>query len=147
MPIGIDIIRAREFIRIDPSDDLDFEASKNMLQKLALACRKRAVDHAILDLRDLRIPAQPRFSPTQLAALVGAFREAGFSRPQRLAILFGKDTHGRIRTFAFLSKMRGLEVEAFNDFETAFHWLSEGQQDGADEYRGAGVRIKRDAKT
>lgn len=141
MSIALEIIRASEFLRVDATEHLDFEASKNVLQGLAFACRKRGLDHAMMDLRALPVPAKPLFTPTQLAALIGAFREAGFSRRQRLAILFRNDFHGGIKTFAFLSKMRGLEVEAFDDFERAFLWLSEGHADLAEEHRGVSVPI------
>lgn len=144
MPITLEIIRASEFIRVDASEHLDFEASKIVLQGLAVACRKRGLDRAMLDLRAVPIPAKPQFTASELAKLIGAFREAGFSRRQRLAVLFLEDVHGGIRTFAFLSKMRGLEVEAFDDFERALLWLSEGQ---AEEHRGVPVPIaKREAK-
>lgn len=144
MPITLEIIRASEFIRVDATEHLDFEASKNVLQALALACRKRGLDRAMLDLRAIPIPAKPQFTPMQLSALVGAFRDAGFSRRNRLAVLFRKDVHGGVRTFALLSKLRGLQVEGFDDFEHALQWLSEGV---AEEHRGVPVRIeKRETK-
>lgn len=144
MPVTLEIIRASEFIRVDATEHLDFEASKNVLESLALACRKRGLDRAMLDLRAVPPPARPLYTPAQLVALIGAFREAGFSRKQRLAVLFLDDAHGGIRTFAFLSKMRGLDVEAFDDFERALQWLSEGTEDG---HRGVPVPIvKRESK-
>jgi len=147
MSIALEIIRASEFIRVDATEHLDFEASKKVLQGLAFACRKRGMDRAMLDLRAVPIPAKPLYTPSQLATLIGAFREAGFTRRQRLAVLFLKDVHGGIRTFAFLSKMRGLEVEAFDDFERALLWLSEGEGDTGEEHRGVPVPIvKREAK-
>lgn len=147
MSIALEIIRASEFIRVDSSEHLNFEASKNLLEGLAFACRKRGLDHAMLDLRELPVPAKPLFTPTQIAALIGAFRDAGFSRRQRLAVLFRYDVHGGIRTFAFLSKMRGLKVEAFDNFESALLWLSRGQEEFPEEHRGVPVRIaKSEAK-
>jgi hypothetical protein len=144
MSVTLEIIRASEFIRVDATEHLNFEASRNLLQGLALACRKRGIDRAMLDLRGLPAPTKPAFTPTQLAALIGAFREAGFSRKQRLAVLFLEDVYGGIRTFTFLSKMRGLEVEAFDDFERALNWLSRGH---AEEHRGVPVPImKRETK-
>ncbi|HLX71018.1 MAG TPA: hypothetical protein VKV04_15435 [Verrucomicrobiae bacterium] len=144
MPITLEIIRASEFVRVDTTEHLNFDASKNVLQGLALACRKRGLDRAMLDLRAVPPPAKPLYTPTQLAALIGAFREAGFSRHQRLAVLFRNDVHGGIRTFAFLSKMRGLDVEAFDDFERALHWLSGGVEE---EHPGVPIPIaKRETK-
>jgi hypothetical protein len=147
MPITLDIIRANEFIRLDAKEHLDFEASKQVLEGLALACRKRGLDRAMVDLRMLPAPARPQFTANELAVLVGTFHAAGFSRKQRLAIVYRQDIHGGIRTFAFLGKLRGLQVQAFDDFEDALQWLSWGYEDFAQQQRGAAVPIvKREAK-
>jgi len=125
MPVALQVIRASEFVCLDADELLDFEASKKALQGLAQACRKRGLDRAMLDLRDIPVPAKPRFTTTELAALIGIFRDAGFSRQQRLAVLYQSDVHGGVRNFAFFGKMRGLQVQAFQIFESALHWLSE----------------------
>lgn len=143
----LDIIRASEFIRLDTREHLDFAASKHVLESLAFACRKRGLDCAMLDLRKLPELDKPHFTTVELSKLIGAFRDAGFSRRQRLAILYRRDVYGGIRTFAFLSKMRGLQVQAFDDFEKAIFWLSEGQEDFAERRGGIPVPIsKREAK-
>ena len=136
MPVELQIIQASEFIRLDPHELLDFEASKQALQALARACLKRAVDRAVLDLRSLPVPAKPLFTPTELALLVGTFRDAGFSHEQRLAILYSHDVFGGIRAFAFISRLRGLKVKAFGDFEAAFEWLSEEDETAAESRKG-----------
>ena len=119
------VIRASEFIRIDAREQLDLAASKAALRALAYSCRKRGLDCAMLDLRSLPVLARPRFTKAELAALVGTFREAGFTRQQRLAVLYRHDIHGGIRNFVFFSRMRGLRVQAFQEFESALPWLSE----------------------
>ena len=140
MPIELQVIHASEFVRLDPHEHLDFEASKKALEALALACRKRGLDNALLDLRALPILAKPHFTPTELSTLVCTFREAGFSREQRLAVLYQHDLYGGVRTFAFISRLRGLQVEAFTDFEAALLWISEGQAQEA-ECREAGAPV------
>jgi hypothetical protein len=125
MPLDLQVIRASEFVRLDPRAHLDFEASQQALQALAHACRKRGLGHALLDLRSVPVLVKPRFTPTQLAALVSTFREAGFSREQRLAVLYREDVHGGARNFAFISRMRGMQVQAFAEFERALLWLSD----------------------
>lgn len=147
MPIALDLIRASEFIRFDAKEHLDFEETQHVLERLAIACRKRGLDRAMLDLRMLPILPRPHFSANELAMLVGTFQAAGFSRKHRLAIIYRSDAHGGIRTFAFLSKIRGLQVQAFNNFESALEWLSGGYEDSAGQQQGATVPIvKRDAK-
>ena len=129
MPLELQVIRASEFLRLDAQEHLDYAASRRTLQELAHACRKRGLDRALLDLRSLPVPAKPLFTPTQLAALVDTFREAGFGRHQRLAILYRVDPHGGARLFAFLGRIRGWQVRAFGEFEEALHWLSDLQAD------------------
>src|SRR5690242_6775645 len=130
MPLELHVIRASEFVRLDADEKLDFEASASALKSLAEACRKRSLGSALLDLRAVPVPARPVFTTKELAALVLTFRDAGFSREQRLAVLYHEDVHGRIRDFAFISRMGGLQVQAFHDFEPALQWLSEAQSSG-----------------
>ena len=127
MPLDLQVIRASEFVRLNARAHLNFEASKNALQALAFACRKRGLNRALLDLRELPVPPKPQFSPTELAALVSTFRKAGFSHNERLAVLYREDHYGGVRKFAFLSRLGGLQVQAFTEFETALHWLSQQQ--------------------
>jgi hypothetical protein len=123
--LALHVIRANEFVCLDTDEHLDMEASKKALQNLAQACRKRGLDRAMLDLRGLPVLPTPHFTAAQLAELVGTFRDAGFTRRHRLAILYQQDVHGGIRNFTFFSRMRGMQVQAFHDFERAMFWLSE----------------------
>src|SRR5262245_34972730 len=129
MPLELQIIRAPEFVRMGAGDILNFQASKEALAELACACRKRGVDRALLDLREMQIPDKPAFTPTELSALVGTFQEAGFSKQQKLAVLYREDPHYGARMFAFISTLRGWQVQAFDDFEAALKWLSAEETD------------------
>jgi hypothetical protein len=140
MPLELQVIRASEFIRLDAQELLDFDATRQALGALAQACRTRGLNCALLDLRFIPIPARPQFTTTELAALVGTFRAAGFTRRQRLAILYRHDVHGGIRSFAFISRIRGLQVQAFSDYETAIHWLAD-EPDDRDPARGEEVQV------
>jgi hypothetical protein len=140
MPYSLHVIRASEFVCLNAKEQLDFEGSKQALQTLALALQKRGLDRAMLDLRSLPTPPKPLFTPSQLAALVRAFLEAGFGKDQKLAILYRSDPHGGVRTFAFIGRIQGWHVQAFADFEQAFYWLSEepaGRSAGSEQ----GIRV------
>jgi hypothetical protein len=143
MPIELHLIRASDFICIDADEHLNFEESKKALQKLALACRKRGLNHALVDLRDVPASDKARFTNAELAALVGAFREAGCSRRLRLAVLYRRDVYGSIRNFTFFGRMRGLQVQAFHEFETAIHWLWNNAENSEEEKHGVKVPIFR----
>jgi hypothetical protein len=124
MPFDLRIIRPSDFIRLSSLGTTDFESSKAALREVAHACRKRGIFRAILDLRDLTIPEKPLLNTTELAALVETFHDAGFTRAQRLAVLYRRDPHHGARMFAFISTMKGWQVRAFDDFEKALSWLS-----------------------
>lgn len=147
MPIELQVISANEFIRLNTDELLDLEASQEVLQGLARACRKRGLDRAMLDLRKVPVPDKPHFTNAELAALVGAFRDAGFTRRQRLAVLYEHDVYGGIRNFAFFGKMRGLRVQAFKEFESALRWLSTETERPAELKKGIPIPItKRETK-
>lgn len=147
MPIDLQVIRASEFIRLDARQHLDFEASKLALRALAQACRKRGLGRALVDLRTLPVPDKPRFTQRELAALVSTFRDAGFARRHRLAILYRHDVYGGVRDFAFFSRMRGLDVQPFTEFEEAMAWLAEDREEpGEQEPGGVPVPITKRKK-
>jgi|GEM_PF-154021 sulfatase modifying factor 1 len=128
MPMELQIIRAQEFIRLGPHGRFDMKASKAVLAELGRACRKRGIDQALLDLRALHPGPKPVFSPNDLVILVNTFREIGFTNQQRLAVLYGSDPHHRARLFAFIAKLRGWSVQAFDSFEQAVLWLSRSEE-------------------
>src|SRR5262245_40493179 len=141
MPIELQVIRASEFVRFGATGLLDLEASKEVLRSLALACRKRGLGCALLDLRAVPTPEKPWFTPPEIAALVDAFRQAGFTRQQRLAVLYRTDAHGGARLFATLSRIHGLQVNTFEEFEKAMLWLSE-EKESKQERRGQPIPIQ-----
>jgi hypothetical protein len=122
MPMELQIIRAHEFIRLGAHGQLDIKSSCEVLAVLADACRKRSIDRALLDVRDIHT----NLTPTDLAKLVQAFREVGFTENQRLALLHRGDQNYRARMFAFIGALRGWTLRAFDSYEDAIGWLSAG---------------------
>jgi hypothetical protein len=128
MPIELQIIRAREFVRLGAHGHFDLKISKAVLAELARACCKRGIKQALLDLRDLHPGPKPVFSPNDLVTLVNTFREVGFTHQDRLAVLYGSDPHHRARLFSFIATLRGWKVHAFDNYELAIAWLSDGDE-------------------
>jgi hypothetical protein len=127
MPLQLQIIRAHEFIRVGARGRFDVAASRAALADLARACRKRAVHQALLDLRAVKPGPVPVFKPTDLVTLVSTFHAIGFTKKHRLAVLYTADPHRRARLFAFISRMKGWNVGAFQNFEEALTWLADNE--------------------
>jgi hypothetical protein len=141
MSLQLEIIRATEFVRVGAQGQFDLAASKAALATVAAACRKRGVEHAVVDLRALQPGPRPVFSTADLVQLVNTFPAVGFTRRLRLAILYRSDPHKRARLFAFLSAMHGWNVRAFGDFEEALLWLSRSQEAPARTSRTSGESV------
>lgn len=127
MPTALHLIRASEFVCVDADEHIDIEHTKKTLRDLVYACHKRGVKSAMMDLRGMPIPSKPYFTSNELAELVETFHEAGFTKNERLAILYEWDNFGGVRNFTFFSRMHKMQVQAFQDFERAIYWLSEQQ--------------------
>jgi hypothetical protein len=137
MPLELQIIRASEFIRLGAHGQHDLASSREILKQLAGACRRRGIDRALLDLRDLHPGATPMLSREDLASLVNTFCDIGFSDRLRLVLLYSADPHHRARMFALMSILHGWNVKASENFEEALFWLS---QEEAEEQKEPGAQ-------
>jgi hypothetical protein len=136
MPLELQIIRASEFIRLGAHGQLDLTASREILRQLAGACRRRGIDRALLDLRDVHPGPTPMLTREDLASLVNTFCTIGSSEHLRLALLYSADPHHRARMFALMSILHGWNGKASENFEEALHWLS--QEQGTEHQKGLG---------
>jgi hypothetical protein len=121
MPLELQIFRASEFVRLGAQGQLDLSASYAALVTLAKACMVRQISRALLDVREIHT----NLTPDDLAALVRAFDDLGFTTEHRLAVLHRGDQDYRARLFAMIGRLRGWDVQAFGDFEDAVHWMSQ----------------------
>jgi hypothetical protein len=128
MPLELQIIRASEFIRMGAPGHADLATSSEIIRQLAVACRRRGIDRALLDLRNIHPGDTPMLSRDELGALVNTFCNSGFSDRLRLVLLYSSDPHHRARIFALMSTLRGWNVKASENFEEAVHWLSEEEE-------------------
>ena len=124
MPLVLQIIRAKEFIRVGPHGLLDLKASKAVLAQLAGGCRQRGIQRALLDLRQVQVGPSSLLTSVELVKLVETFHEIGFSQEDQLAVLYATDPHCGIGAFAFISNIQGWNVRAFDNYEEALGWLA-----------------------
>jgi hypothetical protein len=139
----LQLIRAREFIRLGAEGKLDLKTTQLALAKIARACRKRGISRAMLDLRKFQPGPQPALSTSDLTALVDTFFQIGFTKDQRLAVLYTSDPHHRARLFSFICLMHGWQVKGFGNFENAMLWLSKETSDVPLNIREEQIPIKK----
>ncbi|PWU13426.1 MAG: hypothetical protein C5B50_19305 [Verrucomicrobia bacterium] len=120
MNTEVQITRAREFVRLDTNNQLDLEESRSAIKALANGCREREDVRVLMDMR----LAGGDVGPTDLAILVKAFCDIGFSSQQHLAVLHSSDQGYLDDMCASLSALHGWKIRPFEEFEEALDWLA-----------------------
>jgi len=120
MSFNIHIIRTSDFIRLNTKGGLDLDASRQALKELARVCVERGIDCALLDMRNIQTPAMTMSDLYQLAL---TFKETGFRKHHRLALLHRYRAGERAEFFAICASDQGWNVRAFEDYEHAVEWF------------------------
>ncbi|MDB5290091.1 MAG: hypothetical protein JWL69_1332, partial [Phycisphaerales bacterium] len=130
MPYNLHIIRTGDFIQMDDKGGFDVEGSKKALAKLARSCVESGTMNALLDVRD----AKSDLDFNDVYKVAEAFKEMGFRKSHRLAVLYRSKAGARVEFFSkpgaraeFFAQCaadKGWNVRAFDDYEQAIDWLS-----------------------
>ena len=120
MAYSLHVVKPKDFVRLDASGRVDFDASRRVLADLAKACLERGLSLALLDVRDL----YSELSPTDLYALVRSFHDIGFRSTHRLAVLHRYNSSERAEFFSMCAAEHGFDFRAFDNFEEAIEWLN-----------------------
>ena len=121
MAVDVRIIPIKEFLRSDVSGTLDLERSLSILRKLVEECKNHNIDRILIDTRE----ATSNASMLDVWTLARKLTPSGLSR---VAVVNRPKEDVERGTFLELcATNRGYQLKAFNDFEAAFTWLSEGQ--------------------
>lgn len=119
MPNQLQIVKARDFIRLHTNGTLDFEDTRKVLMQIAQAQLQGGIDRAVLDLRG----SEGKLTITDIYKLAMVFRDAGPHRDDRLALVVRHHKLDRADFFASLAATRGIFVAAFDSYEEAIDWL------------------------
>ena len=120
MAVDVRIISITQFLRADVSGTL-METSLILLCDLIAACKDHNVDRILIDTRE----ATSNTSVLDVWTLARKLTPSGLSRVA--VVNRPKEDVGRGTFLELCATNRGYQLEAFNDFEAAFTWLSEGQ--------------------
>jgi hypothetical protein len=126
MDRNIRVISCPDFVRVDAAGTLDAAATRACLREIVEACVSTGVRRALLDVRD--ITEAP--TPSQLFWIADELPDLGFSRLERVAIVYTDRGQGRAAFFATTARNRGFKVREFTEFEEAFNWLCSAEPGG-----------------
>ena len=130
MPHRIQVVRTADFLRFGGNGKVDLAETRRTLINIAKVCVDLQIDCALLDIREMRSD----MTPVDLYELATAFREMGFHKGHKLAILhrasggervefFAMNPAARAEFFAACAKDAGFQVKAFEDYEGAMEWF------------------------
>ena len=120
MGSSINIIPASEFLASTAAGEYDVDKSRTQLTRLLHAAAISGTDNILMDVRE----SHSRMRAFEVFSLVSVFDQMVPPFAGRLAILNRpKDAFNRAEFFSMCAQRRGFEVEAFQDYEEAVHWL------------------------
>jgi hypothetical protein len=120
MPTKMKIIRGTDFLQTTPEGDLDLKTSMQMLQEVAAVRRPPADFHILLDLRRV----QWRLGTSDIYRLAESLATHSDLHTSKIAVLAlpgAEFDHAQF--LEICSKNRGMNVDAFTNFEDAIHWF------------------------
>ena len=120
MAYNLRVVRPSDFIRYDGRGETDRVRSRRILERIAKACVDEGMNCALLDLRGLHLHLELK----DLYGLINAFKDMGFRREHRLAILHNYTGMDKAEFFAMCASARGWNVRAFDTFEDAMEWFA-----------------------
>jgi len=120
MNLNIRIVRSQDFLKVTPTGEIDFEASKKALLKLASENSAPRRHDIMIDIRQ----TYGHLTLPEITEVVDVMIEHRDSFRSKLAILalpgLGFDHAKFMELYA---SNRGFQVAAFKDFEEAINWL------------------------
>lgn len=119
------VIPATPFFLAEVPSRLDVPETRQLLQKLAVACAEHPERAVVVDFRDApEDAAGHRMSSTELADLLGELLKTGLGFTNKVAVLRRPPPgFDRAKFFELMAADRGRNIAAFDDFESAFRWL------------------------
>src|SRR5580704_5890788 len=96
MPFDLEIIRTDDFIRLNSKGDYDQEQTRAFLARIAKSCIDRGINCALVDVREARSDMEMN----DLYALALVFKDMGFRKHHRLAILYSSESEQRVKFFS-----------------------------------------------
>ncbi|MBC5782868.1 hypothetical protein H8N03_07905 [Ramlibacter sp. USB13] len=125
MSTQVCVVRPPDFLRVRTDGQVDLDAGKELLARVAAAAGRLERYEVLIDIRD----AVGRLSPDELHELAGSLITFRSTFLHRTAVLCPRERFDNARFFSLLAASYGFSrIRAFLDFEAAIDWLMEPEQ-------------------
>lgn len=122
MPTKFKLIRSVEYLQTDANEDIDLEASKQMLIEIAKAKRPLADFDLLLDFRRIQL----KLNTVEIYFLASELHLHGDTFCDKVAILVLPGLNfEKAEFFELCAKNRGFKVDCFTNYEDAVQWFYE----------------------
>jgi len=120
------IISAKDFIKANPSGDIDLEESKKIFVELAAIAKPPADYEILMDLRQTNINTTKHLSFWDVVEFAKEFCRYRDAFRNKVAFLCRNDQQfDRAKFTQLFTTNRGFRVAAFTNFEEAIDWMAE----------------------
>jgi hypothetical protein len=119
LALKLHIIHAKDFLRMTPNGDLDFEKTREMLIDAVLS---EEMSYELDVLVDFRLMTG-ELSTTDIWYLAEELSKHQNAFREKIAVLVNPDKFDKAKFFELCSLNRGIEVGAFSTYEEAIDWI------------------------
>jgi hypothetical protein len=128
MKVKYKIISVKDFLKANPSGDIDLAQSKKILVELAAVTKPPADYEILIDCRQANLNTTKHMSFWDIVEFAKEFCRHRDAFRKKVAFLCRNDKQlDRVKFAQLFTTNRGFLVAAFTDFEEATYWLSEAQ--------------------
>ena len=122
MPFNVKVIRATDFIRAQPTGEINLALGMRLLREIADAGAGLEDHQVLVDIRHI----EGSMTPADLWTLAGELASYRRSLGARTAILCPLERFDNARFFTLCAENQGVNVHAFTSYEQAMEWLLTG---------------------
>lgn len=120
MTLKLHVIHAKDFVKMTPEGEFDFDSTRDLLIKAVSVETKASELEMLLDFRQSRA----ELTTTDIWYLAEELEKHRTSFKEKIAILINPERNfDNAKFFELCATNRGLDVGAFRSYEEAISWL------------------------
>lgn len=120
MTLKLHVVHAKEFVKMTPNGEFDFDSTRDLLIKAVSVDTKASELEILLDFRQSRA----ELTTTDIWYLAAELEKHRTAFKEKIAVLISPERNfDNAKFFELCATNRGLDVGAFQSYEEAISWL------------------------